>query len=192
MRYAITIICSFLCLALFLFSGPFACYATTMETLPLLDPEVVLPDQANSQLEEGENVVDDPSADSGVPSLFALSDSDLSGLASFTVSSNLGELTLYLPDGISSSSLRVVDGGLYNVTNATIYLFCPEFPEYTFSASRFAPVFYRNTSGSYSSVELTGVTLVERDYVIDEFIPYIVVFALVFIVFSLMWRRAHD
>lgn len=132
----------------------------------------------------------DASGDAAVS--YALDDSGLDGLASFTINSSIGEITLYLSDGVSSSAVRLTDGRIYNVTNSTIYLYCPDLPGYTFSASRFSPVFYRDSAGSYNSTELTGVSLVSRSFVIDDFAPYIIIFGIVFICFALMWRRVHD
>lgn len=76
-------------------------------------------------------------------------------LASLKVHCQLGEITLYLPYGVCNNALLHDGEVLRNMTDTTIYLFCPEFPEYVFSASRYSPVTYREPNGTnYQTVQL--------------------------------------
>lgn len=190
MKYASIVLC-FVVYFCILF-GPVAVSASAVEDPTIPSETVDIFDTSGDTQPDSTPVLGtvDPADDS--IGTYALTDSGLDNLASFTIDSNLGQFTLYLPDGVTSSAVRLTDGRIYNVTNSTIYLYSPDMPGYTFSASRFSPVFYRDTAGSYNSVELTGVSLVSRSFVIDDFAPYIIIFGIVFICFALMWRRAHD
>lgn len=106
--------------------------------------------------------VEDPTvSDSAVPaadsSVFAvdLDIVDSGKYASWSVSSQLGSIHLTLPHGTDASALAFVGDRLVNMSSSTIYLYCSEFPDYIFSASRFGPVTYRESNASgYQTVEL--------------------------------------
>lgn len=84
---------------------------------------------------------------------------DFEGLVFYDVSSSLGDIRLYLPQDFDPDTLQLRDGKLFNTSNSTVYLFCPDFPEYTFSASRWGNLSYRTTGTNYQTVELSGVTV---------------------------------
>lgn len=113
---------------------------------------------------------------------------EFDGLVSFQVSSALGEITLYLPNGSSRDDLQLADGYLYNTTGSTLYLYCPQYPDYTFSASRFDTVYYRVNATGYSSVELavTAVNSSVPDF--ENVLPFLILFAMFLSGFSLLWR----
>ena len=69
---------------------------------------------------------------------------------SFTADCSLGnDLEFVVPAGIAEGSLEITESGdVINMSNSTIYLYCPSYPHYTFSLSRFSGVTYR-TGTSY-------------------------------------------
>lgn len=93
------------------------------------------------------------------PVALAIDSADLEGLVYYDVSSSLGEIRLYLPQGLDKDTLQLVDGQLINTTNSTVYPYCPDYPDYTFSASRWSSVQYRTSGSNYTNVELTGVAI---------------------------------
>lgn len=87
-------------------------------------------------------------------------------LASLKVQCQLGEITLYLPYGTGMNALLHDGDSLRNMTDSTIHLYCPEFPEYVFSASRYSPVTYREPNGTnYQTVQLivSDVSVLSQD-----------------------------
>lgn len=74
---------------------------------------------------------------------------------SFTADCDLGsDLEFIVPVGVQEGSLLITESGdIVNMSNSTIYLYCPAYPDYTFSLSRFSGVTYRSDSG-YNSVSL--------------------------------------
>lgn len=91
--------------------------------------------------------------------------SELAGGYYITGDSALGNgLTFYVPADYAAGSLTYdEDGYLFNVTSSSIYLYCPDYPDYTIYASRFSGFQYRpsTSSGSYSytDLNLTNVTV---------------------------------
>lgn len=69
-------------------------------------------------------------------------------------------LTFYVPADYASGSLTYdSSGNLFNLTSSSIYLYSPDFPEYTIYASRFSGFQYRVGSGyNYVDLNLTNVT----------------------------------
>lgn len=162
--------------------------ASALEDVTLPSETVVLSVTEPDQTE----VVEDPAADIGTDSdnLIALADVSSDGfdnLAYYSVSSSLGDLTLYLPEGIGLDTLQLKDGSLYNTSNSTIYLYCPEYSSYTFSAARFSPVMFRSTN--YDSTQLTGVTINDSSSTFALSSDVIIIFCLVLICFFLIWRH---
>lgn len=127
-----------------------------------------------------------PGLSSDDPAVFVSVSDTFEGFQYIVVDSSLGEIRLYFPDGVSSSSFVVSKGALINMSNTTIYLYCPEYPDYTFSAGRFSPLSYRGDN--YNSTVLTGVSLLDQSYSVDDFTDTIVIFLLLFIAFVLVWK----
>lgn len=150
------------------------------------DPTVGVSDSSSVPAETVAESVDDPVAfsDSGT----ALSDDsgEFSGLAYLDLSCTLGDIRLYLPHGVELDVMQVRDDLLYNVSNSTVYLYCPQYPEYTFSASRFAPVMYR--ADSYSSYTLSDVALSGSSEPLENSFHTIVIFWIIFIGLFSIWR----
>lgn len=87
---------------------------------------------------------------------------DLAGGYYITGDSALGNRTFYIPADYASGSLTYDSSGhLFNLTSSTIYLYCPDYPDYTISASRFSVFQYRTDSGygsSYQELKLRNVS----------------------------------
>lgn len=143
----------------------------SLMVIPAAATEVTQPDQTLS---------------SGDSAVFVSVSDTFEGFQYIVVDSSLGEIRLYFPDGVSPSSFVVSKGALINMSNSTIYLYCPEYPDYTFSAARFSPLSYR--ADNYSSTVLSGVSLLDQSYSVDDYTDTIVIFLLLFIAFVLVWK----
>lgn len=94
-----------------------------------------------------------------VPALGA----ELAGGYYITGDSSMGKgLTFYVPSDYAAGCLTYDESGnLFNLTSSSIYLYCPDYPEYTIYASRFSGFQYRSGSGvgtSYQDLRLRNVT----------------------------------
>lgn len=118
----------------------------------------------------------------------ALSDGsgEFSDLAYLDVSCNLGDIRFYLPYGVELGVMQIRDGMLYNVSNSTVYLYCPDYPGYTFSASRFSPVMYR--VDGYNTATLSGVILSDSVDFPQVHYHLVMVFFIVLIGLCNLWR----
>lgn len=88
-----------------------------------------------------------------VPALGA----ELTGGYYITGDSALGKnLTFYVPSDYAAGSLTYNSSGdLFNLTSNSIYLYCPDYPDYTIYAPRFSEFQYRSGTGSsYNYVDL--------------------------------------
>lgn len=88
---------------------------------------------------------------------------DLAGGYYLTGDSALGsDLTFYVPAEYASGALTYNSSGyLFNLSNSSIYLYCPDYPDYTIYAPRFSVFQYRTSSGTgytYVDLNLTDVT----------------------------------
>lgn len=88
---------------------------------------------------------------------------ELSGGYYITGDCALGDgLTFYIPSDYAAGCLTYdEDGYLFNLTSSSIYLYCPDYPDYTIYASRFFGFQYRTDTGygsSYVDLNLTNVT----------------------------------
>lgn len=72
-------------------------------------------------------------------------------------------LTFYIPASFVSGSLTYDENGyLFNLTSSSIYLYCPDYPDYTIYAPRFSVFQYRTDSSygsSYVDLNLTNITV---------------------------------
>lgn len=112
----------------------------------------------------------------------------VSGLASYYVDSNLGKIHLYVPVGVAGDCLRLSSGKLVNMTNSSIYLYCPEFSNYSFWANRFQGVQYRESTSYADTYFLSGVSLVSGSRSFDDVFPYVLLLILLFL-FVVMLSR---
>lgn len=174
-----------------LFSLSAGCFirpVAAMEVFPLSDPALDPADQGDvtaSSDETGVSVAD-TGDDSGAVVLAAgAEESDLSRLAYLDISCNLGNLRLYLPYGTDLSAVTVSDSRIYNLTSGTLYLYCPDYPDYTFYASRFSTLQYRTGSGS-SYNDITGVTLSSSGESFGAVLEYVYLFVFLVIAFCLI------
>lgn len=132
----------------------------------------------------------DNSSDSNDIVPVALSSDSFEGVPSFTLITNLGSITLQLPYGTDVSSVQFRGNRLYNLNSSTLYFFCPEFPDYTFSASRFGPVSYRVSGYDTSELEVQDVQTSIQSW--DVIRDYVMTFLLVLVVFLLIRGVMHD
>lgn len=179
MRSVLCIFCSvLLCFGLFAFP------ASAVETFPLPSEMVDIPSSSDSTESEVASpaLVGSPSPASDTAS------SLVSGLASYYVNSNLGKIHLYVPVGVSGDCLRLSSGSLLNMSNSSVYLYCPEFPNYSFWANRFQGVQYRQSSSYSDTYSLTGVSLVSGSRSFDDVFPYVLLLVLFFVLVVLLAR----
>ena len=88
---------------------------------------------------------------------------DLAGGYYVTGDSAIGSgLTFYVPADFAQGSLTYdSSGNLFNLTNSSIYLYCPDYPDYTIYAPRFSVFQYRQSSGAgyqYQDLNLRSIT----------------------------------
>lgn len=112
---------------------------------------------------------------------------DYDGLAYWDISCSLGNIRLYLPYGVELASFQLVDGALINKNSSTVYLYSPQFPNYTFTASRFSPVSYRDSNYGNTTV-LSGISVSGSFDILGSYYPIIVAFCNIFIVLILIWK----
>lgn len=192
-RFYVYAICFALsvCCCVVIFSGCIVSAASVENTVPFTtipDETVVL-----SFEDVGTVPVEDSSSDPlDPPVLYAApsAGTEFDGLAYLDVTCNLGSIRLYLPYGVDLAGVQLRDGLLFNTTNSTIYLYCPDYPDYSFSASRFQNVTYRTSGNNYNTVDLTGVSIEKTSVTLSQIMPFIHVFALILTIFSLCWRRS--
>lgn len=88
---------------------------------------------------------------------------------------SLGDgVRFYVPASAAEGCLTYDNNGyLFNISNSTVYLYSPDYPNYTFSASRFSGFQYR--SDNYNAAELnicnitdTNVQIYTEDPALDE------------------------
>lgn len=89
---------------------------------------------------------------------------ELAGGYYITGDSALGNgLTFYIPASFVSGSLTYDENGyLFNLTSSSIYLYCPDYPDYIIYAPRFSVFQYRTDSSygsSYVDLNLTNITV---------------------------------
>lgn len=96
--------------------------------------------------------------------------SGLSGGYYFVCDCALGNsVRFWIPADFAVGSIALNNGVLVNMTNSTIYLYCEQYPSYTFMASRFSGFQYRATSGSnYYSLNIHNVTETNISFLDDE------------------------
>lgn len=98
---------------------------------------------------------------------------DLAGGYYITGDSAIGQdLTFYVPADFASGSLTYdSSGNLFNLTNSSIYLYCPDYPEYTIYAARFSGFQYRQSSGAgyqYQDLKLRNVSAANVEILDDS------------------------
>lgn len=94
-----------------------------------------------------------------VPALGA----ELAGGYYITGDSAIGnDLTFYVPADYAAGSLTYdSSGNLFNLTSSSIYLYCPDHPDYTIYAPRFSVFQYRTDNGygsTYVDLRLSNVS----------------------------------
>lgn len=132
---------------------------------------------------------------------FPVMAADLDGGYYFVADSALGSgKKFYIPADFSDGSLTYNDSGyLFNLTSSTIYLYCPDYPDYTITASRFSTFQYRQGTSGYQYTDLqlrnisdTNVEIYDSDPTIlpaDSKLQLLIVCLLVVIVGVLVILR---
>lgn len=64
------------------------------------------------------------------------------------------DLRFEIPADYEQGDLIEKDGYLFNATSGTVYIYCEEFPDYSFRLSSFSGVEYRTSSSNYSYSDL--------------------------------------
>lgn len=122
--------------------------------------------------------------------LISASAVEFDDLSYYDVSSGLGDIRLYLPHDVDAAVLQLQGDRLYNVSGNTIYLYCPQYPDYSFSAARFSPVTYRVSN--YSSTELTVGAIGDSSQAVHlSHWEFLVVGLIIFLLILLLWRCLH-
>lgn len=95
----------------------------------------------------------------GDPALYSVSGA-LSGGYFFDCDCSLGSgIRFYVPVEWSRDAISLDSSGApVNMSNSTVYAYCPAFPEYTFSASRFNTFTYRGDGFQSTDLGITSVT----------------------------------
>lgn len=111
-----------------------------------------------------------PIEDTGeYPALYA-ADGGFTGGYYFVADCILGTgLKFYVPADYAYDCFTIDStGSMVNMTNSTCYVYCPSFPDYTFSASRFGTFYYRGDGYNSSDLALTNVTDTNMELLLDE------------------------
>lgn len=129
---------------------------------------------------------------------------DLAGGYYITGDSAIGnDLTFYVPADYAAGSLTYdSSGNLFNLTSSSIYLYCPDHPDYTIYAPRFSGFQYRPSSGSgytyqdlyLKNVSSSNVEILEespsRSFSDNTLLYVILVVLIIFVgVFAILPRR---
>lgn len=95
--------------------------------------------------------------DSGI-ALYSI-DGDLHGGYYFIADCALGsDLKFYVPVEWAHDAFTLDSSGdLVNLTNSTCYAYCPDYPNYTFSCSRFNTFTYRSSSYDTQDLNITHI-----------------------------------
>lgn len=64
------------------------------------------------------------------------------------------DLRFVIPADYEHGDLIEKDGYLFNATSGTVYIYCDEYPEYSFRLPSFSGVEYRTSSSNYSYTDM--------------------------------------
>lgn len=99
---------------------------------------------------------------------------DLQGGYYFVADSSLGSgLKFYVPSDFANGSLTYDSSGyLFNLTASSVYLYCPDYPDYSIYAPRFSGFQYRSGIGSgYTYLDLNATNITDTNLQIFEADP---------------------
>lgn len=104
----------------------------------------------------------------GDPALYTIGGS-LSGGYYFDCNCSLGNgIRFYVPVEWAQDAFAIDSSGApVNMSSSTVYAYCPAFPEYTFSASRFNTFTYRGDGLQSTELRVTSVTESNIDFLKD-------------------------
>lgn len=117
------------------------------ESIPVVSESVPIETEPVGQIQLGD------------PALYTVGGS-LSGGYFFDCNCSLGNgIRFYVPVEWAQDALAIDSTGApVNMSNSTVYAYCPAFPEYTFSASRFNTFTYRGDGLQSTELGITSVT----------------------------------
>lgn len=127
------------------------------------DPGVSL-----AQEESTESLVETSENEAGVSAL--ADDSALSGGYYFVADCALGyDLKFYVPiEWVHDAFALDSSGAPMNMSTSTCYAYCPDYPDYTFSCSRFGTFTYRSTNYSTTDLEISEIKETNISFLDDE------------------------
>lgn len=126
------------------------------------DPAVSLAEVDEESSLPSEEVSQDPAALAG-------SDTFTGGYW-FVCDCALGyDLKFYIPSDWASDQFTLdASGAPVNMSNSTVYAYCPDFPDYTFSCSRFSSFVYRQNNYSNEDLKITKISDTNIDFLEDD------------------------
>lgn len=138
--------------------------------------------------------------DIGDRDLRALASGDLSGGAYFIADCALGrKLRFYVPYEYASDVFSVdASGTLISLSNSSVYVYCPSFPDYTIYFSRFSSAYYRTNSSSTRELTITNVDLEAstvsfasdgKQISVDRVVLFIAIISVFILLCNLIFRR---
>ena len=78
------------------------------------------------------------------------------------------DLTFYVPADWADGQLTLNSSGApVNMSNNTVYAYCPDFPDYTFSAARFSTFTYRASNYNTVDLNVTSISDTNIDFLDD-------------------------
>ena len=158
----------FLFLVLFLLTLAFSVSAADLDggvvdvgTTESTDPALPLAEVDDSAAESTAEGSQDPAALAG-SDLFA-------GGYWFVCDCALGyDLTFYVPVDWADGQFTLSSSGApVNMSNNTVYAYCPGFPDYTFSAARFSEFTYRESNYTTADLSITAISDTNIDFLDD-------------------------
>lgn len=133
------------------------------------DPTTVI-DSGDSGIETdlSETTVETAENEENISALAA--DSDLSGGYYFVCDCDLGyDMKFYVPLEWAHNVFALDGSGApVNMSTSTCYLYCPAYPDYTFSASRFGTFTYRASNYNTTDLEIRNINDTNITFIEDE------------------------
>lgn len=156
----------FLFLFFLIFSLALPCYAADVTDGDVIDGDYTVSDPTGSSVSSDSS---DQQEGSPAPVVVAETGENVDALAVsgslaggyyFVCDCALGyDMTFYVPNEWAFDALTFDDSGeLVNLSTSTCYLYCPKYPDYTFSASRFGTFTYRASNYNTSDLNITDIS----------------------------------
>lgn len=156
----------FMFLVLFAVAMAFPIYATDVTEGDVIDGNYSVSDPTTSTDASDPSDLQEATPDAVVAaeteedaSVLAVSGA-LAGGYYFVCDCALGyDLMFYVPNEWAHDALTFDGSGeVVNLSTSTCYLYCPDYPDYTFSASRFGTFSYRASNYNTTDLEITNIS----------------------------------